>query len=104
MESSPLDLLRGAMLYDNILVEPIVIGNSGVVLKPQNYEDKPEFGKVVSVGEGRLLENGTIVESRVKEGDTIFFQKYSAQKVRVQGKDYLIIREEDIYWKAGKKK
>ncbi|HRF70986.1 MAG TPA: co-chaperone GroES [Candidatus Pelethenecus sp.] len=93
-----IELLKGRLLYDNVLVQPIVFEKSAFgLVNPQQYEDKPEFGKVLLVGNGRLLDTGTVVKPLVKEGDTVLFQKYSAQKVRVNSVDYLIIREEDIY-------
>jgi len=98
-EKNSIDLLTGKLLYDEVLIEPIIFEeSSNGLVNPQQYEDKAEFGKVLLVGNGRLLDNGTVVKPLVKKGDTVLFQKYSAQKVRVSGVDYLIIREEDIYW------
>jgi chaperonin GroES len=95
-------LLKGSIQYDNVLVRPLAddklsVGDSEII-RPQNYEDKSEFGTVLMVGEGRIFDNGVIVPLRVKVGDTVYFQKYSSQKLRVEGEDLLIIREEDIYW------
>ena len=92
------DLLKGKILYDNILLKPIISKGDGLVLSPQQYEDKPEWGEIISCGEGRIFDNGTIIPLKVKRGDKVLFQKYSAQKFRHQGEDYLIIREEDIYF------
>ena len=98
-EVSKIDLLTGKLLYDQVLIEPIVLEDSANgLVNAQQYEDKPEFGKVLLVGNGRLLDTGTVVKPLVKVGDTVLFQKYSAQKVRVNSVDYLLIREEDIYW------
>ena len=100
-KSKGIDLTRfleGSILYDSVLIEPIMIENDGLVLKPQQYEDKPEFGKVLACGEGRIFDNGTVVPLKIAVGQLVFFQKYSAQKLRISGKDLLIIREEDIYW------
>lgn len=96
---SNIDLLTGKLLYDQVLIRPIVFEeSSNGLVNTQQYEDKPEFGEVLLVGNGRLLETGTVVKPIVKKGDTVLFQKYSAQKIRVNGIDYLIVREEDIYW------
>ena len=95
-----LDFFKGKILNDSVLIEPMMIEEDNGLVKPQGYEDKAEFAKVLMVGEGRLFDNGTRLDPSVKVGDTIFFQKYSAQKVRLGGKDYLIIREEDIYWRS----
>lgn len=85
-------------MNDLVLVEPLIVEEDNGIVKPQGYEDKAEFGKVLKVGQGRLFDNGTRHEPSVKVGQRIFFQKFSPQKVRLSGKDYLIIREEDIYW------
>jgi chaperonin GroES len=97
--SPSIDLLKGKLLYDQVLIDPVVLeDSSNGLVNAQQYEDKPEFGKVLLVGNGRLLDTGDVVKPIVKVGDTVLFQKYSAQKVRVGAVDYLIIREEDIYW------
>lgn len=93
-----INLLAGTLLYDKILVLPQVIESSSGIANPVQYEDKPEFGEVVMVGEGRLMDNGVVVEPKVKVGDIVYFEKYSSKKIRVDGKDYLIIREDDIDW------
>lgn len=96
-----IDFLKGRILNDCILVEPLSIEEDNGLVKPANYEDKSEYAIVRMVGEGRLFDNGTRVAPSVKVGETIFFQRYSSQKVRLGGKDWLIIREEDIYWSSG---
>lgn len=87
------------LLYDNILVKALEIevvdGDTGL-LKPQGYEDKPEVGTVVKVGEGRIFDNGTVVPLRIKVGDTVYWNKYSSVKIRLGTEDYYMIREEDI--------
>lgn len=94
-----INLLTGRLLYDQILIKPIIIEqSSNGLVNPQQYEDKPEFGEVLLVGNGRLLDTGTLIKPIVKKGDIVLFQKYSAQRVRVDSIDYLIIPEEDIYW------
>jgi chaperonin GroES len=93
-----IDFFKGSVKNDCILVEPLTVSEDNGLVKPQGYEDKPEYAKVLMVGEGRLFDNGTRIEPSVKVGQTVFFQRFSAQKVRLNGKDYLIIREEDIYW------
>lgn len=68
---------------------------SGIVL-PDTAKEKPQKGKVIAVGTGKLLDNGERAPMEVKEGDTIIFSKYSGSEVKVDEKDYLIIRESDI--------
>lgn len=93
------DFLKGFLLYDKVLVKSIDVEVSKTNLATsQQYEDKPEFGEVIMVGEGLLLENGTVVPLKFKKGDIVFFEKYSSKKVRVSGEDYLIIRADDIDW------
>lgn len=98
LDVNKVDLGKGVILYDNILLQPIVVEQDGLVLRPQQYEDKPEWGEVIACGEGRIFDNGAIVPLKVQVGDLVLFQKYSAQKFRHKGTDYLIIREEDIYF------
>ena len=68
---------------------------SGIVL-PDTAKEKPQQGKVVAVGSGKLLENGERAKPEVAVGDKILFSKYSGNDVKVDEKDYLIIRESDI--------
>ena len=68
---------------------------SGIVL-PDTAKEKPQEGTVVAVGEGKMLDNGTRVAPAVKAGDKVIFSKYSGAQVKVEGKDYLVVRESDI--------
>ncbi|MDD6383110.1 co-chaperone GroES [Mitsuokella sp.] len=68
---------------------------SGIVL-PDTAKEKPQKGTVVAVGAGKLLDNGERVAMEVKVGDGVIFSKYSGSEVKVDGKDYLIVRESDI--------
>ena len=93
---SPLDF---KLLYDNVLLEAIVMEDVDTetgLYRPQGYEDKPELGRVVSKGDGRLFDNGTIVPLKVEVGDVVYFNKYSSVKVRLNTTDFYIIHEEDI--------
>ena len=91
-----LNLTKAKFLYDHLLVKAITEGGVDGLVKPEQYEDKPEFGEVVAVGGGRLMEDGTVVPLKIKVGDTVFFGKYSTEKTRHLGEDYYIIREEDV--------
>lgn len=90
---------EGLVLYDNVVVTPIrtTVKKDGPI-NPKQYEDKPEWGKVVAVGAGRLLDTGEVVKPVVHVGDVVFFQKYSAIKLRQESVDYIFIREEDIFY------
>ncbi len=90
------NLLKHRILQDNVLVLPVDFDEDSSVYTPGQYEDKPEWGMVVAVGEGRLLDSGERVRSSIEEGDFILFGKYSATNVTTAGQDYLFIREEDI--------
>lgn len=91
-----MDLLKFNFLYDNVVVKAIRTEGKEGLVKPDQYDDKPEYGEVVAHGEGRLLEDGGIVPIKVSVGDTVFFGKYSTEQTRHLGKDYFILKEEDI--------
>lgn len=67
----------------------------GIVLA-NNAKEKPQTGKVVAVGAGRILDNGQKVAPSVKQGDSVMFDKYSGTKVEYDGADYLVLHEKDI--------
>ncbi len=90
------DLLRP--LGDRIVIELVESEEktaSGIVL-PDSAKEKPQEGRVVAVGTGRVLENGERVALEVSEGDRIIFSKYSGTEVKFEGNEYLILRENDI--------
>ncbi|MGP4040751.1 co-chaperone GroES [Gracilibacillus sp. D59] len=68
---------------------------SGIVL-PDSAKEKPQEGKVVAVGSGRVTDNGEKVALEVEEGNTIIFSKFAGTEVKFEGKEYLILRESDI--------
>ena len=68
---------------------------SGIVL-PDTAKEKPQKGTVVAVGTGKLLDNGQKAAMEVKAGDAVIFSKYSGSEVKVDGKDYLVVRQNDI--------
>lgn len=67
----------------------------GIVL-PDTAKEKPQEGKVIAVGSGKLLENGQKVVLEVKEGDKVIFSKYAGTEVKFDGEDYMILSERDI--------
>ena len=77
------------------VAESDVTTASGIVL-PDTAKEKPQKGKVVAVGTGKLLENGQRAGLELKEGDSVVFSKYSGSEIKVDDKDYLIVRESDI--------
>jgi len=85
-------------LGDRIVIELVESEEktaSGIVL-PDSAKEKPQEGKVVAVGTGRVLDNGERVALEVAVGDRIIFSKYSGTEVKYQGTEYLILRENDI--------
>ncbi len=86
-------------LNDRIIVEPLKsdeISKGGIILPDTAEKEKPEKGKVIAVGGGRLLENGQRAPMSVKVGDTVIFKKYSPDEVKDGGKEYLILSESEI--------
>lgn len=100
--NSQFDLESHTMVGDNILIEAIEPTNQSEygLVDPAQYDDKAEWGRVLSVGKGRVLENGTLLSPEVAVGDIITFGKYSSYKCRVNGIDYLIIRSDDVMSKS----
>lgn len=85
-------------LGDRIVIELVESEEktaSGIVL-PDSAKEKPQEGKVVAVGSGRVLESGERVALEVAVGDRIIFSKYGGTEVKYQGTEYLILRESDI--------
>jgi len=85
-------------LADRVVVKPITQEErtKGGIVLPDTAKDKPQEGEVVAVGPGRILENGNRVEMEVKVGDRVIFSKYSGTEVKIEGEEYLIMRESDI--------
>jgi chaperonin GroES len=85
-------------LHDRVLVKRIDEGETmrGGIVIPDTAKEKPQQGEVMGVGDGKLLENGERVPLDVKVGDRILFGKYSGSEVKIDGDEYLIVREEEI--------
>ena len=85
-------------LNDRVVVSPLT-GESktaGGVILPDTAREKPNMGKVVAVGPGKLGDEGRRHAIAVKQGDTVFYGKYAGTEVKVDGTEYKILREEDI--------
>jgi chaperonin GroES len=90
--------MRLRPLHDRILVkrvDPEAEVKGGIII-PDTAKEKPQEGIVVGVGNGKIRDNGTRLEMTVKEGDRILFGKYSGSEVKLEGEEYLIMREEDV--------
>jgi chaperonin GroES len=85
-------------LHDRILVERLEEGEQkvGGIIIPDSAKEKPQQGKVVAAGNGKVKEDGTRIPLDVKSGDTILFGKYSGQEIKLDGQEYLIMREEEV--------
>ncbi len=85
-------------LYDRIVVERLEAEGktAGGIVLPDTAKEKPKQGKVVAVGQGKLLENGQSSKLSVKKGDKIIFESYAGTEVKIDGKDYLLMREDDV--------
>lgn len=86
-------------LNDKVVIEPLSaeeVTASGIVLPDTVDKEKPQQGKVVAVGPGKLTEDGERMPMSVKKGDTVLFTKYAPDEVEIDGEEYLVIEEEKI--------
>jgi chaperonin GroES len=85
-------------LYDRIVVKRIEEQETkvGGLFIPDSAKEKPQEGEVVAVGKGKRLEDGKLVPLEVKKGDRILFGKYSGSEIRLDGEEYLIMREDEV--------
>ncbi len=86
-------------LGDRLIVEPAKgdeITKSGIILPDTVDREKPEQGKVIAVGVGKLSENGSRIPMDVKVGDTVVFKKYAPDEVTIDDKEYFVLSESDI--------
>ncbi|MEG8947059.1 co-chaperone GroES [Rosettibacter firmus] len=86
-------------LADRVIVKPKEAEETtkGGIILPDTAKEKPIEGTVVAVGEGRITEDGKLIAMNVKVGDTVLYGKYSGTEVKIDGEEYLIMRESDIY-------
>lgn len=86
-------------LGDRVLIEPITEEEktkAGIYLPETASKERPEQGRVIAVGEGKMLQSGKVVPVKVKKGDRVLFTKYGPNEIKIDGKEYLIAKEEDI--------
>ena len=85
-------------LHDRIIVSRIEEGEQkvGGIIIPDSAKEKPQQGKVIAVGKGKVKEDNSRQPLDVKDGDTILFGKYSGQEIKIDGEDYLIMREDEV--------
>ncbi len=85
-------------LHDKVLIQRLDTEETtkGGIIIPDTAKEKPQEGKVVAVGTGRILEDGSKKPLEIKKGDKVLFSKYGGADISIEGEDYLILREEDI--------
>ena len=85
-------------LHDRVLVQRVKEEEKtkGGIIIPDTAKEKPIEGKVVAVGNGKLLESGDVRKLEVKKGDRVLFGKYAGTEVKIEGEEHLILREDDI--------
>jgi chaperonin GroES len=85
-------------LHDRILVKRVEAkeAKKGNIIIPDTVKEKPQEGKVVAVGKGKVLEDGTRVALEVSKGDRVLFSKYAGNEIKIDEQEYLILREDDV--------
>jgi chaperonin GroES len=85
-------------LHDRLLVKRLEedTKSAGGIIIPDNAKEKPVQGEVVAIGNGKVLDNGQLRALSVKKGDKVLFGKYSGTEVKLDGKEYVVMREDDV--------
>jgi chaperonin GroES len=85
-------------LHDRIIVQRVEEEEQrvGGIIIPDSAKEKPQQGKVIAVGKGRIEKDGKVTPLDVKAGDTVLFGKYAGQEIKLDGEDFLIVREEEV--------
>ena len=85
-------------IADRVIVKPAPADEKtkGGLIIPDTAKEKPQEGEVIAVGNGKLLDNGTRIAIDIKAGDKVLFGKYSGTEIKLDGEEYLILREDDI--------
>ncbi|HON39426.1 MAG: co-chaperone GroES [Desulfomonilia bacterium] len=85
-------------LQDRIIVQRVEEEQktAGGIIIPDTAKEKPQIGKVIAAGKGKKTEDGKVLPMDVKKGDKVLFSKYSGSEVKMDGEEYLIMREDDI--------
>lgn len=86
-------------LSNKIILEPVSAEEktkSGIIIPETANQEKPEQGKVLAVGQGKLLKNGQRSQMDVEVGDIVIFSKYSPSEIKIDGKEYLVVSDEDV--------
>ncbi len=86
-------------LADRIIIKPLEAEQKtlGGIIIPDNAKEKPQKGEVVAVGPGRVADDGQKISMSLKKGDTVLYGKYSGTEISIEGANYLIMRETDVF-------
>ena len=85
-------------LHDRLIIQRLEEGEQtiGGIIVPDSAKEKPQRGKVFAVGQGKVRDDGSRQQPDVKDGDTILFGKYAGQEIKIDGEEYLILREDEV--------
>jgi len=85
-------------LHDRVIVERVEeeTRTAGGLIIPDSAKEKPQQGKVIAVGKGKITEDGKVLPLDVKVGDRVLFGKYAGSEVKIDGKEYMMMREDDV--------
>jgi chaperonin GroES len=85
-------------LHDRLIIQRLEEGEQrvGGIIVPDSAKEKPQRAKVFAVGQGKVRDDGSRQQPDVKDGDTILFGKYSGQEIKIDGEEYLILREDEV--------
>jgi len=85
-------------LHDRLIIQRLEEGEQtiGGIIVPDSAKEKPQRGQVFAVGQGKVRDDGSRQQPDVKDGDTILFGKYSGQEIKIDGEEYLILREDEV--------
>jgi chaperonin GroES len=92
------EIMNVRPLHDRIIIQRIEEGEQkvGGIIIPDSAKEKPQQGKVIAAGTGKVRDDGTRQRPDVKAGDLILFGKYSGQEIKIDGEDYLIMKEDEV--------
>ena len=85
-------------LHDRIIIKPLdneTVTKFGIVI-PDNAQEKPQQGKVLAVGKGKVTEDGKVLPLSIKEGDTVLYGKYAGQTIKVDDVEHIVLKEDDV--------
>jgi chaperonin GroES len=97
-KSKPQTQVKIRPLADRVLVQRVEAEEktAGGILLPESAKEKPKEGRIISIGDGKTLDNGSRSTFTVKVGDRVLFSSYAGTEVKIEGQEFLIMREEDI--------